>query len=60
MPIERPTFETVSSLKEWLEKECQPSKTITLGYKVEDLIADLDRIMDREWSDGIDAMGEDA
>lgn len=59
-PNARLNGSNLETLRDWLEKECQPSVTLTIGYTVADLICDLDNILDGAWSDGIDAMGEDA
>lgn len=59
-PDERLSGSSLKTLRDWLEKECQPSVTLTLGYTVADLIANLDNMLDGMWSDGISAMGEDA
>ncbi len=51
---------SVEALSEWLEEHADKATVIAEGYTVGDLIADLDNMADGIWSDGIDAMGEDA
>ena len=50
----------VSALSEWLQANADPKTVIAPGYTVLDLVNDLDAIDNGMWSDGIDAMGEDA
>lgn len=47
-------------LRAFLEEKVSADCALCEGYKVSDLVADLDAILDGMWSDGIDAMGEDA
>lgn len=51
---------SVEELRDWLKENADP--TILLGgeYQVGDLLKDLGEILGGMWSDGIDAMGEDA
>ena len=55
-------FTSVEALRDWLSENVPTEVVISIakGYTVGDLLADLDAIDDRLWSDGIDAMGEDA
>lgn len=52
---------SIDELSGWLEKYViDRSVKIAEDYTIGDLINDLDCIADGVWSDGIDAMGEDA
>lgn len=57
----RPSKEgfSVESLHEWLSDQDQSTK-ISADYTIADLVSDLNDLLDQIWSDGIDAMGEDA
>lgn len=57
---ERLSSEHVAALRDWLRENGAPDTVLGGRYTVADLIRDLDNILDGMWSDGIDAMGEDA
>lgn len=50
----------VGSLADWLDEAADPDMLIARKFKVGDLIDVLRSIECGIWSDGIDAMGEDA
>lgn len=51
---------SLPNLVEWLEENGLPDAKIGGDYTAAALIADLNKICAGIWSDGIDAMGEDA
>jgi hypothetical protein len=63
-PFEGATYRLSSGslemLHDWLEKECPQGLQLTADYTVSDLVSDLGNILGGMWSDGIDAMGDDA
>lgn len=58
--ISRPSTGGVQKLADWLREHSKAEIGLADGYTVGDLISDLDDMADNIWSDGIDAMGEDA
>jgi hypothetical protein len=56
-PLSGGSLETLCT---WLEENCDKTTKLTSDYTVADLIADIDDMLDGMWSDGVDAMGEDA
>lgn len=62
-PFEKNDYLSGQSLKllhDWLSKHANPELLIAPDYRMADMLEDLDSILDGMWSDGIDAMGEDA
>jgi len=51
---------SVETLVEWLRENVDPEMQLSPDYKMSDLTDDLGNIVGGMWSDGIDAMGEDA
>lgn len=47
-------------IRDWLEKNVDPTTVLGGEYHVQDLLDDLDEILVGMWSDGIDARGDDA
>ncbi len=61
-PFEKNSYlsgRSLETLRDWLET-CDQRIVLSHDYKLSDLVADLDQMLDGMWSDGIDAMGEDA
>jgi hypothetical protein len=50
----------LETLKDWLVANANPETEIAPGYTVGAMISDMEAMLDGMWSDGIDAMGEDA
>lgn len=50
----------LSTLLDWLAEHVPADLILAGTYRVGDLVKDIDDILDGMWSDGIDAMGEDA
>lgn len=50
----------LESLRDWLAENVAPDMLLAGQYQVTDLVEDLNTILTGMWSDGIDAMGEDA
>ena len=51
---------SLNTLRDWLLEHANPELLIAPDYKMKDMIEDLNNMLDGMWSDGIDAMGEDA
>ena len=51
---------SLGTLMEWLEEHADPNLVLAGEYRMSDMLADFDNILDGMWSDGIDSMGEDA
>lgn len=51
---------SLDRLVEFLKTECPQDLALCDGYMVAQLVDDIEDIQGGMWSDGIDAMGEDA
>ncbi len=51
---------SLNELYEWLLVNGKMEVAICDKYTVKDLVEEMDNILNNMWSDGIDAMGEDA